>query len=146
MRGTRILERKLVAAGLIMDRKGRVLLTQRPPGGPLALEWELPGGKIEPGESPEAALRRELLEEIDLEVEVGSIWEVLYHRYPEFELVMLVYPARPRSGSAPRRRQVADFAWVAVEGLANHPILEADRPLIERLMSEGLPPLRRARD
>lgn len=140
------LERKLVAAGLIVDELERVLLTQRPPGGPLPLEWELPGGKVEPGESPVEALHRELDEEIALAVDVFPIWEVLYHRYPDFELVMLVYPVRPRAGSRPQRRQVANIAWLHLAELAEHPILPADRPLIERLVAEGLPPFRGALD
>jgi 8-oxo-dGTP diphosphatase len=132
--------RVLVAAGLVVDDRDRVLLARRPPDGPLALEWELPGGKIEPGEAPVAAVRRELEEELGLEVEVGRIWEVLYHQYPTLELVMLVYRSRPHPGSQPRCRQVADFAWLGIDALREHPILEADRKLVDRLLEEGIPP------
>lgn len=133
------LERVLVVAGLIVDGD-RVLLTQRPAGGPLGLEWELPGGKIEPGEHPVAALVRELREEIGAAVEVGRIWDVLHHIYPTFELVMLVYTAKLAPGERLARLQVADFEWVAHRDLAGHPILAADRPLIDRLVAEGIPP------
>lgn len=137
------LERVLVVAGLIVDGD-RILLTQRPAGGSLALEWELPGGKVEPGEHPVDALRRELLEEIAAEVEVGSIWDVLHHVYPSFELVMLVYTAKLAPGATVKPVQVADFEWVGRDGLADHPILAADRPLVDRLVSEGLPSIESA--
>lgn len=130
--------RKLVVAGLITDGD-QVLLTRRPEGGPLALEWEFPGGKIEPGESPRAALARELREEIGVEVEVGQVWEVLYHRYPDFDLVMLVFAVRLRPKQVIEPLQVADFEWVGRDHLEAHPILEADRPLLERLVAEGVP-------
>jgi 8-oxo-dGTP diphosphatase len=132
------LERVLVVAGLIVHGD-RVLLTQRLAGGPLGLEWELPGGKVEPGEHPVAALVRELREEIGAAVEVGRVWDVLHHIYPTFELVMVVYAAKLAQGERVERLQVADFEWVAVADLADHPILPADRPLIERLVAEGIP-------
>jgi 8-oxo-dGTP diphosphatase len=132
------LERVLVVAGLIIDRD-RILLTQRPPGGSLPLEWELPGGKVESGEQPIAALARELAEEIGVTAEIGRIWDVLHHRYPRFELVMLVYLAHLAPGERVQRLQVADFEWVSHADLSEHPILAADRPLIERLVAEGIP-------
>ena len=134
-----VLSRKLVVAGLITDGE-RVLLTRRPPDGSLPLEWELPGGKVEPGEAPRTALARELSEEIGAAVEVGRIWEVLYHRYPDFELVMLVFLTRLLPGESIRCLQVADFEWVERAALRSHPILVADRPLLDRLVAEGIPP------
>src|ERR1044071_5108457 len=85
--------RKLVVAGLLA-RDGRVLVTQRRADQALPLQWELPGGKVEPGEAPVAALARELREELGVETAVGRIWDVLFHAYPEFDLVMLVYACR----------------------------------------------------
>ncbi|CAN5528684.1 (deoxy)nucleoside triphosphate pyrophosphohydrolase [soil metagenome] len=132
--------RTLVVAGL-MVREGRVLITQRTavqkqPA--LALKWEFPGGKLEPGESPTAALVRELREEIGVTVEVGRVWEVLFHAYPAFDLVMLVYAATIVDGE-PRCIEVNDTAWVAVADLGGWDILPADRPLVERLLTEGPP-------
>lgn len=132
------LPRKLVAAGLIVGPRG-VLITQRPAGGDLGLRWEFPGGKIEPGESPEAALRRELEEEIGCRTEVGRIWDVLYHEYPGFELLMLVYYTRLLKGEAPRCRAVEAFRWVDAETIGEADILEADRPLVERIRESGVP-------
>jgi 8-oxo-dGTP diphosphatase len=130
--------RKLVVAGLIIGDDGRILITQRRADQALALRWEFPGGKVEPGEAPIAALERELREEIGVTVAVGRIWDVLFHAYPEFDLVMLVYACRIVGGS-PRAVEVADLAWVAAHDLARWDILPADRPLVERLSLERLP-------
>ena len=137
-------ERKLVVAGLIADG-GRVLITQRRADQSLPLQWEFPGGKVEPGEAPVAALVRELAEEIGVVVEVGGIWDVLFHAYPAFDLVMLVYACRISDGK-PAAVEVADVAWVAVEELPTWDILPADRPLVDRLVDEGPPPWMRRRN
>jgi len=131
--------RVLVVAGLITRDDGRLLITRRRPDQAMPDQWELPGGKIEPGESPAAALVRELFEELGAAVDVGRIWDVLYHRYPDFELVMLVYHCRLAAGCEPRRLQVADLVWCMPSELSGFDILPADRPLIDRLASEGLP-------
>jgi 8-oxo-dGTP diphosphatase len=131
--------RKLVVAGLIIG-DGRVLITQRRADQSLPLQWEFPGGKVEPAEAPVAALARELREEIGVEVAVGRIWDVLFHAYPAFDLVMLVYACRVTSGE-PRAVEVADLRWVAPGELPAWDILPADRPLVQRLVEEGLPEL-----
>jgi 8-oxo-dGTP diphosphatase len=121
-----------VVAGLIRDPQGRVLLTQRRPDQSLPNLWEFPGGKVEPGESPLAALHRELREEIGVEVAIGRIWDVLFFAYPDFDLVMLVYPCRVISGE-PRPLEVAAAVWTTVDDLCSFEILPADRPLVDRL-------------
>jgi 8-oxo-dGTP diphosphatase len=131
--------RKLVVAGLIVGDDGRVLITQRRADQALALQWEFPGGKVEPGEAPVAALVRELEEEIGVTVVVGQIWDVLFHAYPAFDLVMLVYACRVVHG-VPHAVEVADIAWTAPEDLDDWDILPADWPLVERLCREGVPP------
>ncbi len=133
-------KRTLVVAGL-MVRDGRVLITQRTaeqkqPA--LALKWEFPGGKLEPGESPTAALVRELREEIGVTVEVGRVWDVLFHAYPGFDLVMLVYSCTIVDGE-PRNLEVNATAWVPPAELGAWDILPADRPLVDRLLTEGPP-------
>ena len=127
-------KRTLVVAGLVV-RDGRVLITQRTAAQALPLQWELPGGKVEPGESSVAALARELAEEIGVAVEVGRVWDVLFHAYPAFDLVMLVYACRIVDGE-PRAVEVADVAWVPPNELASWDLLPADRPLVERLVAE----------
>jgi 8-oxo-dGTP diphosphatase len=131
--------RKLVVAGLVIGDDQRVLITQRRADQAHPLQWEFPGGKVEPGEAPVAALVRELREELGVTVVVGQIWDVLFHAYPAFDLVMLVYGCRIVDG-APRAVEVADLAWVVAHDLARWDILPADRPLVERLGVERLPP------
>lgn len=136
---TAVRARKLVVAGLIIGDDQRVLITQRRADQALPLQWEFPGGKVEPGEAPVAALERELREEIGVAVAVGRIWDVLFHAYPEFDLVMLVYACRLAPGEVPRAIEVADLAWVAIGELPGWDILPADRPLVDRLLAEGPP-------
>ena len=130
--------RKLVVAGLVIGDDERILIAQRRADQALPLQWEFPGGKVEPGEAPVEALVRELREELGVTVAVDRIWEVLFHAYPAFDLVMLVYVCRIVDGS-PRAVEVADLAWVAPRALGAWDILPADRPLVERLRVESLP-------
>jgi len=133
--------RKLVVAGLIVGADGRVLITQRRADQSLPLQWEFPGGKVEPGEAPVAALARELVEELGARADVGNIWDVLFHAYPAFDLVMLVYACRLRPGEEARAVEVADLAWVTPDEMERYDILPADRPLVLRLAAEGPPGL-----
>jgi len=136
--GEHVRDRKLVVAGLIVDDAGRVLVTQRRADQALPLQWELPGGKVEPGEAPVSALARELREELGVVAEVGRIWDVLFHVYPAFDLVMLIY--RCRTVDVPRCLEVADLVWRAPDRLDDLDFLPADVPLIARLAVEGVPP------
>ena len=131
-------EHKLVVAGLIVADDRRVLIAQRRADQKLALRWEFPGGKLERGEAPVAAVARELREELGVEVAVGRVWDVLFHAYPDFDLVMLVYACRIVLGE-PRAVEVAQVAWVEPKDLPSWDILEADRPLVDRLVREGPP-------
>jgi 8-oxo-dGTP diphosphatase len=128
--------RKLVVAGLCV-RDGLVLITQRRADQALPLQWEFPGGKIEAGESPEVALARELREEIGVDVAVGRIWDVLFHAYPEYDVLMLVYRCTITRGE-PACVEVADLAWRRPDELGGYDILPADAPLVERLRVEGV--------
>jgi 8-oxo-dGTP diphosphatase len=128
--------RKLVVAALIVREDGKLLLSQRREDQALPLFWEFPGGKIEPGEAPEAALVREIQEELGVAVRVGRIWEVLFHAYPDYDVYMLVYACRIVAGT-PRAVEVKDFVWIEAGQLGGYNVLPADAPLCERLTREG---------
>ena len=123
----------LVAAAVVI-RDGRVLLTRRAEGQHLAGLWEFPGGKLEDGESPEAAVVRECEEECGIEVEVAGILEVTHHRYPEKEVLLLFYRCELRAGEV-RHLQVADHAWVPPEDLGDYSLPPADERVVARIRS-----------
>jgi 8-oxo-dGTP diphosphatase len=127
--------RKLVVAALVRDGSGRILLSRRREDQPMPLLWEFPGGKVEEGEAPTDALAREIEEELGCRAEVGRVDDVVFHRYPEFDLYMLVY--RCRLIGEPRPVEVAELAWVAPADLENYEVLPADIPLCKRLSREG---------
>jgi 8-oxo-dGTP diphosphatase len=121
----------LVVAALVRDGEGRVLLSRRRPDQPMPNLWELPGGKVEPGESPTVALEREIREELGCGCAVGRVDDVVFFAYPDFDLYMLVYDCRLEG--APRPVEVAELAWVEPARLPEYDVLPADRPLVERL-------------
>ena len=128
-------KRKLVVAALVRDANRRILLSKRRDDQPMGGLWEFPGGKVEEGESPTEALTREIQEELGCAVEVGRIDDVVFHRYREFDLLMLVYHCVLLE--APRAVEVAELAWVAPEDLLKFEVLPADVPICRRLSSEG---------
>jgi 8-oxo-dGTP diphosphatase len=121
-----------VVAALLRDQQGRVLLSQRRADQSLPLCWEFPGGKVEPGEAPEAALVREIGEELGCQVKVGAIFEVVFHAYPDFDLYMLVYAAEIVAG-VPSAKQVAAVAWVPPAEIPGLKLPPADYPLARKL-------------
>lgn len=127
----------LVAAAALIDASGRVLITQRPNHKALGGLWEFPGGKVEPGEAPEAALIRELKEELDLTVAREDLEPFAFasHAYPEFHLLMPLYLIRRWTGDLrldPNAAQAA--AWVAPNALRDHAMPPADVVLVDRLL------------
>ncbi|RME32907.1 MAG: Nudix family hydrolase [Gammaproteobacteria bacterium] len=126
-----------VVAGVLRDRQGRVLLTQRPPQGHLGGLWEFPGGKLEPGESRSAALARELGEELGLEAVESVPLLRLEHRYPE-KLVDIEFREVLDWRGEPRGREGQPLRWADARELCALPLPDADRPLLRTL---SLPPL-----
>ncbi|BCA79160.1 (deoxy)nucleoside triphosphate pyrophosphohydrolase [Desulfuromonas sp. AOP6] len=124
----------IVTAGIV-THKGRILITRRPGGSKHAGMWEFPGGKLDPGESPQQGLRRELMEELSLEVETGDIYEVVYHLYDWGPVLILAYLCRPLSPTV-QNIQVSEHRWVLPEELNDFNILPADRPIIEKLQAK----------
>lgn len=122
-----------VTAGLLTDGE-RVLICQRPATAWFPLKWEFPGGKLEPGESPEACLRRELREELCIEAEVGREVYRTEHRYPDGLTVRLLFFRIPRFTGAPTNRAFERVEWVRPPDLSRYDFLEADRGLVERML------------
>lgn len=124
----------LVVAAAMIDQEGRVLLARRPEGKKMAGLWEFPGGKMEPGETPEAALARELREELGVEADPKDFAPFVFasHAYESFHLLMPVFLCKRWSGE-PRGREGQKLAWVAPQDLAEYPMPAADRPLIPML-------------
>jgi 8-oxo-dGTP diphosphatase len=120
-----------VVAGLIRQ-EGRVLLTQRKPGRHLGLAWEFPGGKVEAGETDEEALRREMREELGVDVVVGSRCFETRHTYGAREMHLLVYRCKVVAGE-PQALDVNAFEWVEELRVADREFLPADLPLVHGL-------------
>ena len=121
----------LVVACALVDSDNRVLVTQRPEGKSLAGLWEFPGGKVEPGETPEAALIRELKEELDIDTWTSCLAPLTFasHRYPDFHLLMPLFACRRWQGTV-RATEGQNLAWVAPNRLRDYPMPPADLPLI----------------
>jgi 8-oxo-dGTP diphosphatase len=124
----------LVSAVALLDADGRVLLAQRPAGKPMAGLWEFPGGKVDPGETPETALIRELAEELGIDVTASCLAPFTFasHSYPDFHLLMPLYVCRKWSG-IPAAREGQRFAWVRPARLGDYPMPPADKPLVAML-------------
>lgn len=121
----------LVAAAALIDVDGRVLICQRPEGKQLAGLWEFPGGKVEPGETPEACLIRELEEELGIQVAKACLAPFVFasHEYESFHLLMPLYLCRKWEGQVQNREHKA-MAWVKPNKLSDYPMPPADEPLV----------------
>ena len=125
----------LVVAVSLFDADGRVLLTQRPEGKSMAGLWEFPGGKVEAGELPEAALTREIREELGIEIceRCASPLTFVSHQYEDFHLLMLLYVCRKWEGIA-RGVEGQNLTWKFPREMAALPMPPADVPLVTALM------------
>ena len=121
----------LVAAVVLLDADERILLAQRPKGKSMAGLWEFPGGKVNPFETPEAALIRELDEELGIDVRASCIAPLSFasHSYEDFHLLMPVYVCRTWTGKL-TAREGQQLAWIRADKLASYPMPSADVPLI----------------
>ncbi len=121
-----------VVAGVIRDPRGRILLARRTAGRDLAGLWEFPGGKVDPGESPEQALARELHEELGIRIERSTPLIAVPHAYHDKRIVLDVRTIDAWSGNAVGRENQA-LAWVPLARLATYPMPPADRPVVAAL-------------
>lgn len=124
----------LVAACALIDSDGRILLAQRPEGKSLAGLWEFPGGKVEPGETPEECLVRELEEELGIKTKVACLAPLTFasHSYDTFHLLMPLYVCRRYEG-IPQSREGQALKWVKPMQLRDYRMPPADEPLIPML-------------
>ena len=121
----------LVAAVALIDPDGRVLLAQRPEGKPMAGLWEFPGGKVEPGETPEACLIRELQEELGISTWESCLAPLTFasHGYDDFHLLMPLFACRKWEGVV-TGREGQNLAWARPAEMRRYPMPPADLPLI----------------
>ena len=121
----------LVSAVALIDPDGRVLLAKRPEGKSMAGLWEFPGGKVEEGETPEAALIRELQEELGIDTWASCLAPLTFasHSYEDFHLLMPLFACRKWDGT-PQSREGQTLKWVKANEMRNYPMPAADVPLI----------------
>jgi 8-oxo-dGTP diphosphatase len=124
----------LVAAVALVDPDGRVLIARRPEGKALAGLWEFPGGKVHAGETPEAALVRELHEELGIDTKRSCLAPIAFasHAYEDFHLLMPLYVCRVWRGTA-AAREGQELAWVRPVRLRDYAMPPADEPLVAML-------------
>jgi 8-oxo-dGTP diphosphatase len=124
----------LVVACALVDVDRRVLIAQRPEGRSMVGLWEFPGGKVEAGETPEAALIRELEEELGVSTQTACLAPLSFasHSYEKFHLLMPVYVCRKWQGT-PQPREHTALKWVRPQSLRDYPMPPADEPLIAAL-------------
>jgi len=133
----------VIVAAAVVKHEGRILLTRRMAGAHLAGMWELPGGKVEAGEDPEAAVVRECAEECAIDVIVDDIVDVTFHRYagtdakPGKDVLLLFYACRLGARRDVQHLGVADHTWARPSELRNYPLPPPDEKLVRKLEKTG---------
>lgn len=125
-----------VAVAIIVDEQQRILITQRPLHAPYGGGmWEFPGGKLEADETPEAALIREIKEEVDLDVCECDFLGEIYYAYPHHTVTLLIYYVTHFQGEAVAREMQLGLRWVALDGLKDFQFPEANQSIIEMILA-----------
>ncbi len=130
--------RRVRVVAAVVRRGDAILISRRLDGAERGGQWELPGGKVEAGESEPDALRREIREELGCGVEVGPLLVRHAHRYPDLEVELAFYACALPEGAVPEAIGVAALEWARTGTLASYDFCEADRPVLPIL--EGAPP------
>jgi A/G-specific adenine glycosylase len=133
---TNPIPRKAIGVAVIRDDRGLILIDRRPENGLLGGLWEFPGGKIEPGETVEECIRREIKEEIDIEVEVIDHLIAIDHAYTHFRVNLQVYNCRYLSGE-PKAIECEEIRWVSLEEIEKYPFPKANIQIIEALKARA---------
>ncbi|HVP14825.1 MAG TPA: (deoxy)nucleoside triphosphate pyrophosphohydrolase [Terriglobales bacterium] len=130
--------RRLRVAAAIVWRGDEVLMTRRPPGGPLGLRWEFPGGKLEPGESPEQASVRELGEELDVRAVAREVLAVETHDYVGLSVELTFVRCELETQELRPGAEVHEVRWIRPEDVDPAEVLDADRAFLARLAGEEI--------
>jgi 8-oxo-dGTP diphosphatase len=123
----------VIVTAAIIRRNHCVLITKRPETSRHGGMWEFPGGKLDPNESPQEGLRRELLEELGIDSEIGDIFETIYFRYPQGTVLILAYECHHLHGTI-QNLEVTDHRWVPINELVQYNLLPADAPIVAKLV------------
>lgn len=126
----------LIVSAAVIEREGRIMLCQRRPDAHNGLKWEFPGGKLEPGESPEAALRRELREELAVDAQVSRVMDAVFHRYPDRDVLVLFYRCAIPAGE-PQPLDCHAIAWAKPDELPEYDLAGADLVFARRNFPRG---------
>ncbi len=124
-----------IVTAAAMIREGKVLIAQRESGSHMEFRWEFPGGKLEPEESPEECIIREIKEELDMDIEVLDIYKVVKFKYEEKDILLLCYLCKVIKGEG-RTLECNDFRWVKREELVDFDFVPADLPVVEKLIKD----------
>ena len=124
----------LIVAAAVIFEKGKVLVTQRNEDDFHRLLWEFPGGKVRANEEPREALQRELREELGVEARVGNLFDLVYHVYPEFPILLLVYECIIERG-IPKPLECRDLRWAEVQDVLTLSMPAADEPIRRHLVA-----------
>jgi A/G-specific adenine glycosylase len=130
---------RTIGVGVIWNAQGQVLIDQRPSTGLLANLWEFPGGKVEPGESIPDCIRREIDEELGIDIQVGEHLITVNHRYTHLRVTLVVHHCFYRRGT-PQLRGCQAYAWVALPDLCRYPFPQANQKIIQALQARPIPP------
>ena len=131
-------DQPLIVVAAVVTRDDRLMICRRPAEAHNGLKWEFPGGKMEPGESPQQALAREMAEELDVRVQVDRVCDVVYYRYPDRDVLVLFYRCRITQGH-PRAMDGQAIEWASPESLPGFDFAGADRVFVDRLTRTGTP-------
>jgi 8-oxo-dGTP diphosphatase len=131
-------QKTILVVGAIIKKDNKILICQRKNDSKFgSLKWEFPGGKVEFGESPTDALKREIKEELDLEISVNNLFDVVSHVYPNGAHIVLITYFCSIIGGSIKKLEVNDFAFVETQSLSSFDFLTADLPLIKKLQNES---------
>ncbi|ASS75962.1 8-oxo-dGTP diphosphatase MutT [Tumebacillus algifaecis] len=125
--------KQFVVTAAVIEQDGKVLVAQRKPDRHMGLKWEFPGGKLEWGEEPRAGLKREIAEELGIEISVADVLDVVSHTYEDRHIVLIGYRCRYLHGEL-RLLDVQDVRWVLPSELRSLEMAPADWPLVARLL------------